>query len=519
MKLKIRATHLVAAMLLACGSFNASAQTDLNVDPVVEPPSAMSVEVDESDTASSSLGDDVDYTEVDNNPVDDSAVTESAASISDEAAGEDSGKGSTFSLDDANASNLQSGIGAASATASAASTAGLPAPLQSPSSAVPTPESYSGGSYAHRVTIDVPRYHGIEPNLAILYNSSQRIRYTGSSFGLLGAGSQLSGLSVIDRARPKRGVPKFELIDTYLLNGAELMKCADAAYSPSCDETNGNYTSRVESYKKIRYEASNGTSDGNTWTVVSRNGTKYTYRRAGRYLDSGVTPTGQDEFKLADDYRWLLDRVTNTNGRFVEYDYNCLQIASCRPSSITYGPYRVFFYYEDRPDIYSYGTGAGLIQVRHRLSTIEVRSNGIIRHAYKLSYENSSVDRTSRLVEVQKFGRNATITNGVVQSGSSLPPTIFALSDGAPTWTAVDTSYDGRSRYVAGDFDGDGKDEIAIPLIASLGDCRIRFHSAETDQAVMFTVMQGAPQHLAPYDLKRHTISSRVILMGTAWMI
>lgn len=125
----------------------------------------------------------------------------------------------------------------------------------------------------------MPEYFGIEPKLAIVYNSGQELRYTGSSFGLLGAGARLSGLSVVDRARPRRGAPRLVPSDTYLLNGQGLVKCADVtATSPGCSESNGNYAGRVENYKRIRLNTDNW------WIITDRDGTEYRHRPVRFFL-------------------------------------------------------------------------------------------------------------------------------------------------------------------------------------------------------------------------------------------
>lgn len=171
----------------------------------------------------------------------------------------------------------------------------LPAPIQTPHPSVPRPESLGSGSFEHRVNVEVPEFFGIEPNLAIVYNSGQRLRYTGASFGLLGAGARISGLSVIDRARPHRGAPAFAASDIFLLNGQEMVSCASAAQSPSCSN-GGNYATRVESYNKVKFF-----DPGNYWEITNRSGTIYRYRPVSFFFDG--SPSNSDEQRLASDYR------------------------------------------------------------------------------------------------------------------------------------------------------------------------------------------------------------------------
>ena len=59
------------------------------------------------------------------------------------------------------------------------------------------------GSFGTAVPIEVPAFHGIEPNLALSYSSS-------SGNGFLGLGWRLSGLSTVERASPGKGASGFD---------------------------------------------------------------------------------------------------------------------------------------------------------------------------------------------------------------------------------------------------------------------------------------------------------------------
>jgi len=120
------------------------------------------------------------------------------------------------------------------------------------------------GSFSASVPIQVPPYHGIEPQLAISYNSSFKNGYAG-------VGSTLTGFSTIERASPGKGSPHYNSSDIYLLDGQELVPCVAGSTSPSCT-TGGTHSTKMENYQRIAFN-----STANTWTVTRKDGTKATY--------------------------------------------------------------------------------------------------------------------------------------------------------------------------------------------------------------------------------------------------
>ena len=61
----------------------------------------------------------------------------------------------------------------------------------------------SNGSFTDSIAIAVPAFHGLEPQLALTYDSSR-------GNGFVGVGWKVDGLSVIERARPHGGAPLFD---------------------------------------------------------------------------------------------------------------------------------------------------------------------------------------------------------------------------------------------------------------------------------------------------------------------
>src|SRR5262245_43430190 len=69
-----------------------------------------------------------------------------------------------------------------------------------------------------RIPIAVPRFHGIEPRLALHHHGEERNGY-------VGWGWSMHGIRQIQRAAPGRGVATWGASDVFLLDGVALVPC------------------------------------------------------------------------------------------------------------------------------------------------------------------------------------------------------------------------------------------------------------------------------------------------------
>src|SRR5688572_16944690 len=118
-----------------------------------------------------------------------------------------------------------------------------------PRSSVVTDPFY--GSMQTGVPIEVPAFHGLEPALSLAYSSS-------GGTGSAGVGWNLAGFSTIERASAGQGAPRYDGYDVFLLDGQELVPCAQGMVSPSC-ATGGTHATKLESYQRVAFSQ-------NTWT-------------------------------------------------------------------------------------------------------------------------------------------------------------------------------------------------------------------------------------------------------------
>jgi hypothetical protein len=152
------------------------------------------------------------------------------------------------------------------------------------------------GTYNDAIAIDLPPFRSITPELALRYDSS-------AGNGELGVGWSLDGVSIIERASPGKGAPRYDDADIFLLDGQELIPCAPASVSPSCT-TGGTHSTRIENYERI---AQSGSGADSQWTITRKDGIRRVYAPI-------ATVNGG-----ADVSRWGLHEVIDTRDNVVTY--------------------------------------------------------------------------------------------------------------------------------------------------------------------------------------------------------
>lgn len=299
------------------------------------------------------------------------------------------------------------------------------------------------GSFNTSVPIKVPDFRGLEPKLQLVYAPTVTSSW-------LGVGWSLSGASVIERGISGGGSPTYdENLDTYFLDGMELLPC---------NSQGGTHCTRVQNYARIEYNPG-----ADSWDVIGTNGNVATYEPIFQ------RPEGT--------FRWMLTSIEDAFGNRVNYDYWCDESKNCYLEEITYGSASIRFYCENRPDPMNFATGSDLGETRHRLRTVAVEVDGELARAYALRYEQSVGTHRSLIVEVQQYGRDASVDAfGEVSGGSALPamtlgwrqpqPDIpdfpFDFEQTLPGASTATNSYLHSSyrNLKAGDWNGDGRTDL-----------------------------------------------------------
>jgi RHS repeat-associated protein len=158
------------------------------------------------------------------------------------------------------------------------------------------------GTATHTIPIEVlPGTNGLQPSLALVYNSD-------AGNGWVGEGWHLSGLGFIERRGPNYGpAPTYTDADTYLLAfGADDGKLVKSSTDPA--GISGNfYRTQIERFLRIE-----NVSDSNYWTVTDKGGTRFIF---------GLTPAASQQ-GVSGTFRWYLEKVIDTHGNFYTVLYH-----------------------------------------------------------------------------------------------------------------------------------------------------------------------------------------------------
>ena len=290
------------------------------------------------------------------------------------------------------------------------------------------------GAYTYSVPFKVPGYRGLEPKLRLIYNSSRGIKGgTELVSGWLGSGWSLEGFSSIQRKATRGGVPTWsDTHDRYFLDGEELIPCFQAPTVNASCSGGGTHTTKVESFKRIIFDAAS-----NTFTVTTTGGTVATYVATGNLTGADAVqdrsdPTGTN---LLLNTAWVLTSVRDTKNNTVSYGYACYSATVCYPRLISYNGTTISFNLTPRigDGNIRRGTGASLATIRYALKMVDVHTGGQRVRTYALAYSapvlTTNSEHVMRLDSVQEFGRDAVIeAGGQVTGGTALPPVRFSYN-------------------------------------------------------------------------------------------
>ncbi len=310
------------------------------------------------------------------------------------------------------------------------------------------------------VPIEVPPgRNGMAPNLALTYNSNKRN-------GWIGVGWNIK-TSFIQR-NTKWGLDYSD--DDYVADGnRELVARSDWGTDYYGHKTEGTF---------IKYYF-NSTTGG--WEATTKNGTKH-------YYGSTAASRQDNPNNSSEVFKWMIDKVEDTNGNYVTYTYikdqgelYLEQIDYTGGNGRSPTNYVKLYYDNTRTDAYAMYTTNFSVTTAKRLITIKVVSNESIVRAYKLVYDadpqtpgsqySISTDR-SVLYSVQQYGTDTALdANGYVMSGSSLPFTCFEYQKGSTGEFTFSQSLPGASvatnsfisankNIYTGDWNGDGKTDL-----------------------------------------------------------
>ena len=299
------------------------------------------------------------------------------------------------------------------------------------------------GTASYSIPIEVvPGTCGVQPSLAITYNSA-------SGRGLLGMGWDLAGLSSITRIQRTAyfdnaiGSVNYDLNDRFALDGARLIKLSNGSYMAQ----NAVYGTEIENFTRVTLNGQPNNPSSMYFTTVTDQGQIIEY---GNTSDSKQTMSGKV-------LSWWVDKITDPDGNYMNFQYYCSN-GEIRPTQISYtgntatglSTYaRVTFQYMLDPCLNKLWVGGQSVNLSHLLSSINIYYGSELVRSYCFGYDH---DRSSRLTDI------------VLKDGAGTEITRTKVSWGDDDATVSLNSIQGLSRYYVfpGDFTGDNIEDLFI---------------------------------------------------------
>jgi RHS repeat-associated protein len=294
-----------------------------------------------------------------------------------------------------------------------------------------TPDLHSGTG-AFNVPLGLPNGpNDIAPKLSLRYDSA-------GSNGPFGLGWSLQLPRLLRSTM--LGRPHYDDTDTLMLEGSgPLVRLPDGSLSPEID--NGDW--RVE-------------TSGAGFLVTDRAGMRY---ELGTSNDSRIPGLAGGT------WAWLVHSSEDNLGYTATFNWRGAG-AQRYLQDVAYGPYRVEFHYEARPDTLRWGRGGFLLRTDERCTRVELHlvgaANSLVRR-WVLGYERGQPNGASLLTSIT--------LSGFADDGTqvSSPPLRMAYTEPqAPRLERIDAvdagapppGLDGRGRMELVDWDGDGLPDV-----------------------------------------------------------
>ena len=343
------------------------------------------------------------------------------------------------------------------------------------------------GMATYSIPIEVvPGTKGVQPNLAVVYNSS-------SGRGYLGSNWQLSGLSSITRVQRTQypdgsiGTVNLDGNDRYALDGAKLMKLSGGDYAT----TNAKYGTEIENFTRVILKGT--PNDVSQYFVAVTD--------QGEIIEYGKTDDSKQKTTNNNIVSWMVNKITDADGNFMTISYGqSTSNGEIWPTEINYtgntaaglSTYaKVVFQYTTDSNINTTYIGGKIIRPTKLLNKILVKYGNELVRQYDFNY---TTDRSTRL--------NAVILKNA--SAEELTRTTIGWGSDAPT-----VSYQTLGNFAdyvicTGDYNGDNITDLCL-YTSSNGICdwqvKLGNRDGGFDPSNYFGTLSGVSS-LFPVDLE-----------------
>jgi hypothetical protein len=306
------------------------------------------------------------------------------------------------------------------------------------------------GAATYTIPIIIPPgTNGMQPQLALAYNSN-------GGDGVLGIGWGIVGLSQIQRVGSDNyhdGVAapvSFTSADHYALDGQRLVNVNNSNYQSS------SYDTEVAQFKFYNKLGNYGSGPAG-FSGIGKDGITSYYGMVDSESESALVKRSSNNEALG----WLLSKIVDTYGNEVRYNYSTgLLNEAKRLISINYtsnpgqgiAAYNsIVFTYNTRIDKTTLFQSGSEIKNEYLLERIDVKAEGALMMSYPLMY--AVRQNNSYLCEIGQFIGGNSLNTTIIKYGES-PNSIESTS------SLSSFSNNASSDLFTSDFDGNGKSDI-----------------------------------------------------------
>ena len=302
--------------------------------------------------------------------------------------------------------------------------------------------SNSLGSSSYVIPLALPvGSAGMQPSLAIAYNSS-------AGNGLLGVGFSLSGHSSIERCQKNRSLDGFsQPIDIVSYESF----CLDGNRMVSVNEFGREFRLAQDLFAKI-------TSYGGTAEEPDYFEIRY---KSGELATYGSSDQAKLDIKGVAS-TWAVSDKQDRVGNKIAYSYN-IRENTITPSYIIYANNRIDFEYSDRgDDIKGYKNG-NLQVIDKILKRVDISVDNHQFRSYALNYEFTTITEHSRLTSITECGADGTCLKPTTFSWSQAPEGSVGIANESTAYelnACSNSSSCTDSKVSFADINGDGATDI-----------------------------------------------------------
>jgi RHS repeat-associated protein len=319
--------------------------------------------------------------------------------------------------------------------------------------------SPSGGAQYSIPIFAPPGPHGVQPNIALTYNSQQ-------GNGYVGVGWAVSGLSSIYRctqtiAQDGAAAPvALATSDGYCMDGNRLRLTA-GTYGTA----GSTYQTEIANFVNVTAYGAAGHGPS-YWQATDRNGWQYTYGAGGTTSNAQVLASGST---TADS--WQLNEVKDPNGNTMTVTYltsnvtgvvvpNVISWVPASHGSSSYNYTMTFNYGSPNGSVHGY-VGGTPFNNTNILSYIAIAYQGTGVKAYYLTYSNTTTATQRYLLTQIEECAGPGQTNCLSPTNVSWQPGLVGVGSGTALTGTV-----GSVISTAYDFNGDGINDLLMTTSA-----------------------------------------------------